>query len=103
MYLNLGSLLFYPMSCFLVHFIYLEIARADKHIFAAHSTELSLFDIEPAGLAIAMPSMIPVIVYFVTRIKFWFVDEGDRHPYDFYNVTLGLDKEYKRRKQSLFN
>lgn len=66
---------------------------------ASNSTqELSVFDIKPSGLAYAIPTVVPVIAYMATRLKFWFLDEGDCHQQDLWKVIKRADKKFERQK-----
>lgn len=76
MYLNVSMLIWYPLLGFLIFFAYLEIARVEVAA-AAHTHELSIFDIHPSGLSYVLPTLVPLIVYLATRLKFWLLAEGD--------------------------
>lgn len=85
-------LICYPLAGYFIFFIYLEITKVEE--LALNSTqELSVFDIHPSGLAYAMPTVVPVIAYMATSLKFWFLDEGDCHQQDLWKVIKREDKK----------
>ena len=93
MYLNVATLIFYPLLGYVIFFIYLEVTRVDM----ANNMvpEFSIFETDPSGLAYAIPSMMPVVVYLLTRLKFWFFDEGDYFRADLWKLARSLDQMFE--------
>ena len=55
--------------------------------------EFSTFEIDPLGVSLSLPLVVPLILYIITRVKFMFLEEGDISQYDFFTATIDSVKQ----------
>lgn len=55
--------------------------------------EFSIFEIDPLGVSLSLPLVVPLILYIITRVKFMFLEEGDISQYDFFTATIDSVKQ----------
>ena len=75
-YINMSVLVLYPFLCYFCSVAYLQIIQAEVRV-PFTVKEFAIFDTRPVWLAFALPALVSLMVYWATRAKFLFLQEGD--------------------------